>query len=182
MNRHAEKDSEAGGEGLGILATRKRLWRNADGNIVNARRPHQREGGKRRQTANRATNNTRAHFEQHGSESVDNDIRVSSQENSSPNLDNAGQHEQHCAILSDTPLVLGPFDDSGLEAVDMLDKSQSDWDPMESLVHLHNGMTDQFDFLSNASWGTQPFQVFMGAIDDLPYDDIFKPDTGMSCV
>ncbi|PBP15535.1 krueppel c2h2-type zinc finger protein [Diplocarpon rosae] len=39
MARHKEKDDEAGGEGLGILATRKRLWRDAEGNIVNARRP-----------------------------------------------------------------------------------------------------------------------------------------------
>ncbi|RFU31571.1 hypothetical protein B7463_g4787, partial [Scytalidium lignicola] len=39
MARHKEKDDEAGGEGLGVLATRKRLWRDANGNIVNSRRP-----------------------------------------------------------------------------------------------------------------------------------------------
>lgn len=39
MARHKEKDDEAGGEGLGVLATRKRLWMDANGNIVNARRP-----------------------------------------------------------------------------------------------------------------------------------------------
>ncbi|KAH8805537.1 hypothetical protein F5884DRAFT_450170 [Xylogone sp. PMI_703] len=39
LQRHKEKDDEAGGEGLGILATRKRLWRDANGNIVNSRRP-----------------------------------------------------------------------------------------------------------------------------------------------
>ena len=50
MARHKEKDDEAGGEGLGILATRKRLWRDADGNIVNARRPsYVQDGAKRRQ-------------------------------------------------------------------------------------------------------------------------------------
>ncbi|TAQ86552.1 hypothetical protein B7494_g5110 [Chlorociboria aeruginascens] len=50
MIRHKEKDDEAGGEGLGILATRKRLWRDANGNIVNARRPsYTQEGAKRRQ-------------------------------------------------------------------------------------------------------------------------------------
>ncbi|OQU98513.1 Fungal specific transcription factor domain-containing protein [Cladophialophora immunda] len=32
-----QKDEEAGGEGLGIVATRKRLWRDADGNIVSKR-------------------------------------------------------------------------------------------------------------------------------------------------
>lgn len=50
MARHKEKDDEAGGEGLGILATRKRLWRDVDGNIVNARRPsYVQDGAKRRQ-------------------------------------------------------------------------------------------------------------------------------------
>lgn len=55
MNRHKEKDDEAGGEGLGVLATRKRLWRDADGNIVATRRPsYVQEGTKRRQTTTRA--------------------------------------------------------------------------------------------------------------------------------
>jgi len=52
MARHKEKDDEAGGDGLGILATRKRLWRDETGKIVNARRPSyvQESGsGKRRQ-------------------------------------------------------------------------------------------------------------------------------------
>lgn len=41
MVRHKEKDDEAGGEGLGHLATRKRLWKDADGNIITGRRPFQ---------------------------------------------------------------------------------------------------------------------------------------------
>lgn len=51
MARHKEKDVEAGGEGLGFLATRKRLWRDSDGNIVNCRRPYSQEHhqAKRRQ-------------------------------------------------------------------------------------------------------------------------------------
>ncbi|KAI0996840.1 hypothetical protein K3495_g11343 [Podosphaera aphanis] len=39
MVRHKEKDNEAGGEGLGVLVTRKRLWRDENGNIVTSRRP-----------------------------------------------------------------------------------------------------------------------------------------------
>ncbi|RDI77734.1 hypothetical protein Vi05172_g12289 [Venturia inaequalis] len=35
--RHQEKDEEAGGEGLGDLQTRKKLWRDADGRIVTKR-------------------------------------------------------------------------------------------------------------------------------------------------
>lgn len=37
MLRHQQKDEEAGGEGLGIVSTRKRMWKDADGNIVTKR-------------------------------------------------------------------------------------------------------------------------------------------------
>jgi len=37
MLRHQQKDEEAGGEGLGVVCTRKRLWRDPDGNIVTKR-------------------------------------------------------------------------------------------------------------------------------------------------
>jgi hypothetical protein len=39
LKRHQQKDIEAGGEGRGNLATRKRLWRDSDGRVVNASRP-----------------------------------------------------------------------------------------------------------------------------------------------
>ncbi|KAI1373300.1 fungal-specific transcription factor domain-containing protein [Hypoxylon crocopeplum] len=34
MNRHRQKDEEAGGEGIGTLNTRKRMWKDHDGRIV----------------------------------------------------------------------------------------------------------------------------------------------------
>jgi len=34
MARHRQKDEEAGAEGCGVLNTRKRMWKDADGNIV----------------------------------------------------------------------------------------------------------------------------------------------------
>lgn len=37
MERHAQKDKEAGGEGLGVLVTRKRCWRDENGNITTKR-------------------------------------------------------------------------------------------------------------------------------------------------
>jgi len=37
MERHAQKDKLAGGEGLGILVTRKRCWRDDNGNITTKR-------------------------------------------------------------------------------------------------------------------------------------------------
>ena len=43
MARHRQKDEEAGGEGLGVVCTRTRMWRDADGNVVTKRpkEPHQ---------------------------------------------------------------------------------------------------------------------------------------------
>lgn len=44
MARHKEKDDEAGGDGLGKLLTRKRLWRDSTGAIVSKKRPeHEKE-------------------------------------------------------------------------------------------------------------------------------------------
>ena len=37
MNRHRQKDAEAGTEGTGVLNTRKRMWRDEEGNIVTKR-------------------------------------------------------------------------------------------------------------------------------------------------
>lgn len=34
MTRHRQKDDEAGAEGFGVLNTRKRMWKDADGKIV----------------------------------------------------------------------------------------------------------------------------------------------------
>jgi hypothetical protein len=48
MTRHKEKDDEAGGEGLGVLVTSKRLWKDLNAKIVNSPRPIQ-NGAKRRQ-------------------------------------------------------------------------------------------------------------------------------------
>lgn len=39
MNRHRQKDLEAGGEGCGVLDTRKRAWKAPDGSVAE-RRPH----------------------------------------------------------------------------------------------------------------------------------------------
>jgi hypothetical protein len=37
MARHRQRDLEAGGEGLGIVETRKRLWEDIDGTVVKNR-------------------------------------------------------------------------------------------------------------------------------------------------
>ena len=37
MARHQQRDLEAGGEGMGVVETRKRLWEDANGNVVKNR-------------------------------------------------------------------------------------------------------------------------------------------------
>ena len=37
MARHRQRDQEAGGEGLGVVETRKRLWEDIDGSVVQNR-------------------------------------------------------------------------------------------------------------------------------------------------
>jgi hypothetical protein len=53
--------------------------------------------------------------------------------------------------------------------------------PMDdTILPLEDAVMDPFDFLCNASWGTEPLQGtdHGGMNTDLPYDDIFVPDTG----
>lgn len=43
MQRHEQKDAEAGGPGRGIVETRKRMWLDADGQTIVAKRPLHRQ-------------------------------------------------------------------------------------------------------------------------------------------
>jgi len=177
MARHKEKDDEAGGEGLGFLATRKRLWRDSDGNIVNCRRPYSQEHQiKRRQLGGSPEAAVRRRS------SVGNKIE---------------EQEPNAAPLSPPISIPSTASVSGagtyshdhihdgiggsggiLENGPML---QETWnvDPMLSATST---AVDDFDFLCNSGWANQArpnsFETFMGPGSDLPYDDLFKPDTG----
>lgn len=155
MIRHKEKDDEAGGEGLGHLATRKRLWRDANGNIVNARRPNRHDGVKKRQMTS-----INGSLDRMGHERKDSNTSQLSAPPSPPTSSPSTEGQitiDHC--------------DNGI--------FQDAWPPVDPNSSAHNDSVDPFEFLCNASWGNQPFQSFMGTQDGLPYDDIFKPDTGM---
>jgi hypothetical protein len=156
MIRHKEKDDEAGGEGLGHLATRKRLWRDANGNIVNARRPNPRADGAKKRQCTSSISSAEGTKERKNSTSSE-DSGPPSPPTSAPSLTGAPSLDQ--------------FDNSVFP--------QDSWQPVEG-SHA-NDVADPFDFLCNASWGAPPYhQPFVGGTaDGLPYDDIFKPDTGM---
>jgi hypothetical protein len=158
MIRHKEKDDEAGGEGLGHLATRKRLWRDANGNIVNARRPYHREGVKRQHLSSPAESvETSDHLQ-------DDSLKCrNTAPPSPPSPPTSIPSRQHRGIEQHGGHVL-----------------QTDAWGVETNPVQHAWNYDASDFLCNADWGSQQYQRDIGSSCDLPYDDIFKPDTGMS--
>ena len=153
MIRHKEKDDEAGGEGLGHLATRKRLWRDTNGNIVNARRPYRQDCVKR----------------QH----------LSSAEEStemSDHLPNNSSKNRTTAPPSPPTSILGAGN-RGIEQYGGNGLLPDTWGV--ELNPVQPAWTyDSSDFLRNADWGNQQYQNEVTSSFDMPYDDIFKPDTG----
>jgi len=216
MARHKEKDDEAGGEGLGVLATRKRLWRDANGNIVNARRPsYTQEGAKRRQISRvekktrispvERKMNTRGQTllnalpsptiaMSRNSSSASSTIVVDTQKYEYPDPDEIHKIEDD-SWLEMSALPSPPLSEPSLHSAtespsaDLSDLSDLDGLYEEASWSLHDGLPqiqasspeiEQSEFVT-PSWSSQPqpFQTFMGAMAELPYDDIFKPESGM---
>jgi len=216
MARHKEKDEEAGGEGLGILATRKRLWRDSNGNIVNARRPsYTQEGSKKRQTGRvekklrnipmekRMTTRGQALLNSLPSPTIP--MTRNSSRTSSTIVVDTGKFEypdpeeiskmeddawMDIRTLPSPPLSSEPSLESATHSPSVeLSEELSDMDGLyeEAPWSLHDGlppideMSPQQSELPTPVWSShpQPFQTFMGSMAELPYDDIFKPETGM---
>ncbi|KAH7419567.1 hypothetical protein BKA64DRAFT_699593 [Cadophora sp. MPI-SDFR-AT-0126] len=217
MARHKEKDDEAGGEGLGVLATRKRLWRDSDGNIVNARRPSYtptQDGTKRRQLSQ--SSSRKDSTASSSSSFSDEDYKLPQSRGKStlltPTVPMSRTGSAQSTIVVDTsssgfarkqeedvdqPSWLrmstlpsppisesqsaGQSPSSELEELDTL--YEDSWPVMhEGLPEIVNNspvMGRQSEYPASPTWGPQPFQTFMGAMAELPYDDIFKPETGL---
>ncbi|XMA20868.1 hypothetical protein WAI453_013659 [Rhynchosporium graminicola] len=224
MARHKEKDDEAGGEGLGVLATRKRLWRDSDGNIVNARRPSYtptQDGAKRRQLNQSSRKDSLAS----SSSSLSSLSSMSDEEYKVPARRStilkptvpvsrtglatsttivvdtgANTHEQgmrkteedvdqpswlRMSTLPSPPVSepqsAGQSPSPELEELDTL--YEDSWPVMHGglpeIVNNSPIMGRQSEYPASPTWGPQPFQTFMGAMAELPYDDIFKPETGL---
>lgn len=240
MARHKEKDDEAGGEGLGVLATRKRLWRDADGNIVNARRPsYTQEGTKRRQITRTDRKSSRTAIKEENMTpgqlvipaSLPSPINMSRSGSASSTIivdtgaDTYHQkrEEQECSkfeeqmrdpqdswldmnihSLPSPPVSEASLHSGGQSSSDEmceLDALYEDtWSPLTN-DGLHQmpssgsgsetpsltSSSESSPYFGSASWGSsapaqteaQPFQTFMGAMAELPYDDIFKPEAGL---
>ena len=162
MQRHKEKDDEAGGDGLGKLLTRKRLWRDSHGAIIADRRPEHEKKRKRPSTTSQDTDSPSR--------------QIAPLESSTPPSNDAR-----------APLSPPTSDPTGSEANGNFGKAVSvsaddQWHvPMDdTILPLEDTVLDSFDFLCNASWGNQPLQDMQeGMNGDLPFnEDIFAPDTG----
>lgn len=148
MARHKEKDDEAGGEGLGHLATRKRLWRDADGNIIQGRRPIQQDSVVKKRQSSSASQIQAVVQPQKRRRTVAATPPSPSLSNSSSTASSAGE-----SIAGDVFRSPSAVEHAFAEVSD---------EP------------EQFDFLGNSNWA-QAFNVNMNATSS-GYNDIFKQE------
>lgn len=153
MARHKQKDDEAGGYGLGVVETRKRMWRDVDGNIV-TKRP-----------------------------TLPNDRLIAPsyhEPESHPQESNHDNYElQHNTGPLSPPRSMINLDTNGTggpQTTSLINMPEDQWNP-DKLPQFRNDTLDMCDFLENSAWGVQPSQSPM-IMSNIPYDDMFNPDTG----
>jgi hypothetical protein len=156
MARHRQKDEEAGGYGLGVVETRKRMWRDADGNIV-AKRPTLPNNNP---TIASQQENRRGMIQQH------------------ENTNHGYEMHSNAEPLS-PPRSMTSSDSNGRgqqQIPDLVTMDENQWNAV-SLPSLTNNGPEICEFLANSSWGSQPSRSST-AVKDTPFDDMFNPDTG----
>jgi hypothetical protein len=136
MLRHQQKDAEAGGEGLGVVCTRKRLWRDADGNIV-TKRPR----------TTQQSNASTASFEDSTSNDQDNPPQLHEPPVSPPpSLSSAEarmQDDFSCFVAPEdlqTGVDFPPLMDAGNETIDFFVESPWNTQPIEPLPAVSNNV------------------------------------------
>lgn len=155
MLRHRQKDEEAGGEGLGVVCTRKRLWRDADGNIV-TKRPKAAQRSDASITSfedlilDEPTDHSRDQFR-------DQAQAIEPPLSPPPSLASAEARLQDDFFVAPDALQVGfemppPLMDPGAEAI---------------------------DFFIDSQWPSQFMEPMSTGPDNAAFDDVFNPDTGM---
>jgi hypothetical protein len=152
MARHRQKDDEAGATGFGVLNTRKRMWKDADGNIV-TKKPALGKNGERAQ-------------------SYDGPLPEI------PDFIPFQHHKQGAPIsppISHDPSLghsnLSDHDSGYPPTLDANTLSNSTYSPP---LDQRFWSTD----LSQPEPEPEPFNP--GTFDDAPFEDIFNPDTASS--
>ncbi|KAK7557293.1 fungal-specific transcription factor domain-containing protein [Phyllosticta citricarpa] len=172
MQRHRQKDEEAGGEGHGILNTRKRMWKDVDGKIV-TKRPNL--GTNSQQGSPREIQ----HESPSAAASIEDDARdlgieipisppiSSTNSNPSETFERRASHVTTATELASDdwvfpPLALSPGHESS--------ELYQDTETLPQETERFWGSTDGF---SSSAGISKPYE-------DVPYDDIFNPDTASS--
>lgn len=154
LARHKQKDEEAGGYGLGVMETRKRMWRDSEGNIV-SKRPTLPQN-------NPAATSSQEYFSSNGSyleASYEEDLMNQYTEPLSPptsmsSASSVKRQQQRQALINN---------------------QDEYWDPRLNAPLENGGSLEMCEFLANSSWGSQSFAATEASGVD---NDIFNPDTG----
>ena len=158
MARHKEKDEEAGGEGLGRLQTRKRLWRDSTGAVVTKRRPEH----EKRSASSTPASNKRSKVGDDSFESTNGFSNQTETPISPPPF--TGEHILHRSDAARSSELAG-------EAP----RADSLWPALseEAILPEDDGpAVESLEFLCNASWGSQSQE---STSSDILYDDFFAP-------
>jgi hypothetical protein len=150
MLRHQQKDEEAGGEGLGVVCTRKRLWRDADGNIVTKRPRSTQRSSTSSGSANGSFENMPLEDQNHQSQAYEQPLSPP------PSLANAESR-----IQDDFSCFVAPEDlQAGFDFPPLMDAN------------------DTMDFFIDTPWPSQPLEPLPALSGDVGFDEAFNPDTG----
>jgi hypothetical protein len=156
MSRHRQKDEEAGAEGCGILNTRKRMWKDAEGNIV-TKKPHVQQDGTQPYSPEEDPLGQAIQdfipFQQHD----EGPLPISPPISHDPSLGRSAFDDRDSGIASAYPSTLDP---------NTLSSSGDGSPPIDQ------------QFWSGT--GPQPEPFLAATFDDAPFDDIFNPDTASS--
>jgi hypothetical protein len=159
MVRHKEKDAEAGGEGLGRLQTRKKLWRDSTGAVVSKRRPEHEKKNRSSAPPNKRLKAQDPFLESDNAVPIPRDVPSSQ-----------GSAHGHGSTRS------GEIGSAEI----VRESSQPDemWPAFSEDAALpadEGAGVESYEFLCNASWGSQSQE---STSPDILYHDFFAPDTG----
>ncbi|KAI4594185.1 hypothetical protein KJ359_008460 [Pestalotiopsis sp. 9143b] len=157
LNRHRQKDEEAGGEGSGVLNTRKRSWKAPDGTVV-AKKPSvsDQQPSDSHQTAHQGQQTgVSSHQEQNNTEFPISPPASTGNADTSHYQDFQVEQHDDSNFLWASVSGVGPFEEPGSN--------------VQEALFVDPGLLPPGIPSSSSS---QPF--------GLPFDDIFQPDTASS--
>jgi hypothetical protein len=158
--RHKEKDEEAGGEGLGRLQTRKRLWRDSTGAVVTKRRPEHEKKNVPSTPASKRLKIRDNSFESTNGFSGQKDAPMSPPPSTGEHISNRLDAARSSEVARESPRG---------------DELWPTFSEDATLLEDDGTAVESFEFLCNASWGSQSQE---STSTDVFHNGFFAPDTG----